>query len=112
MPPPSDNENSIAPVRFVRTHAPFRYPPLQVPDSPITIILAGGGTGGHLYPGIGVAEALRSVLPAARPLFICPTREIDHVILTPTGFEFIPKPIVPPRFADVLKVVVTWRQTH
>jgi UDP-N-acetylglucosamine--N-acetylmuramyl-(pentapeptide) pyrophosphoryl-undecaprenol N-acetylglucosamine transferase len=83
-----------------------------VPDSPITIILAGGGTGGHLYPGIAVAEALKSVLPAARPLFLCTTREIDRVILTPTGFEFIPQPIVPPRFADVLKVIVTWRQTR
>ncbi len=83
-----------------------------MPDSPLTIILAGGGTGGHLYPGIAVAEALKSVLPAARPLFLCTTREIDRVILTPTGFEFIPQPIVPPRFADVLKVIVTWRQTR
>ncbi len=40
-----------------------------------TIILAGGGTGGHLYPGIAVAEALREVLPNVRPLFLCTTRE-------------------------------------
>ena len=62
---------------------------------PMTILLAGGGTGGHLYPGIAVAEALREIAPQARPLFLCTTREIDRVILGPTGFEFIPQPIVP-----------------
>jgi UDP-N-acetylglucosamine--N-acetylmuramyl-(pentapeptide) pyrophosphoryl-undecaprenol N-acetylglucosamine transferase len=83
-----------------------------VSESTITIILAGGGTGGHLYPGIAVAEALQAVLPAARPLFLCTAREIDRVILQPTGFEFIPQPIVPPRFADVLKFFLTWRETR
>jgi UDP-N-acetylglucosamine--N-acetylmuramyl-(pentapeptide) pyrophosphoryl-undecaprenol N-acetylglucosamine transferase len=60
-----------------------------------TILLAGGGTGGHLYPGIAVAEALRGVAPQLNPVFLCTGREIDRVILEPTGFEFIPQPIVP-----------------
>lgn len=60
-----------------------------------TILLAGGGTGGHLYPGIAVAEALRDVAPELKPVFLCTEREIDRVILGPTGFEFIPQPIVP-----------------
>jgi len=77
-----------------------------------TIILAGGGTGGHLYPGIAVAEALQGVLPAARPVFLCTTREIDRVILEPSGFEFIPQPIVPPKLADVLKFFRTYRDTR
>ena len=64
-------------------------------DSP-TILLAGGGTGGHLYPGIAVAEALRKLMPDCKPVFLCTQREIDRVILEPTGFEFIPQPIVPP----------------
>lgn len=62
---------------------------------PITILFAGGGTGGHLYPGIAVAEALREVAPQAKPLFLCTKREIDRVILEPTGFEFITQPIIP-----------------
>ena len=61
-----------------------------------TILFAGGGTGGHLYPGISVALALREVWPDAKPLFLCTTREIDKIILEPTGFEFIAQPIVPP----------------
>jgi UDP-N-acetylglucosamine--N-acetylmuramyl-(pentapeptide) pyrophosphoryl-undecaprenol N-acetylglucosamine transferase len=60
-----------------------------------TILLAGGGTGGHLYPGIAVAQALRDRFPHLTPLFLCTTREIDRVILEPTGFEFIPQPVVP-----------------
>jgi UDP-N-acetylglucosamine--N-acetylmuramyl-(pentapeptide) pyrophosphoryl-undecaprenol N-acetylglucosamine transferase len=77
-----------------------------------TIILAGGGTGGHLYPGIAVAEALRDALPNARALFLCTTRPIDKVILDPTGFEWIPQPIVPPKLADVLKFFRTYRETQ
>jgi UDP-N-acetylglucosamine--N-acetylmuramyl-(pentapeptide) pyrophosphoryl-undecaprenol N-acetylglucosamine transferase len=64
-------------------------------ESTKTILLAGGGTGGHLYPGIAVAEALRDVAPELKPVFLCTTKEIDRVILEPTGFEFIPQPIVP-----------------
>jgi UDP-N-acetylglucosamine--N-acetylmuramyl-(pentapeptide) pyrophosphoryl-undecaprenol N-acetylglucosamine transferase len=60
-----------------------------------TIFLAGGGTGGHLYPGIAVAEALRTVAPQLKPLFLCTQRPIDKTILEPTGFEFLQQPIVP-----------------
>src|SRR5258708_38928700 len=62
---------------------------------PTTIFFAGGGTGGHLYPGIAVAESLRQSAPHVKPVFLCTNREIDRVILEPTGFEFIPQPIVP-----------------
>ena len=58
-----------------------------------TILLAGGGTGGHLYPGISVALALKQRWPDARCVFLCTNRDIDSVILKPTGFEFIPQPI-------------------
>jgi UDP-N-acetylglucosamine--N-acetylmuramyl-(pentapeptide) pyrophosphoryl-undecaprenol N-acetylglucosamine transferase len=79
----------------------------------LTIILAGGGTGGHLYPGIAVAQALRAALPQAVPLFLCTEREIDRVILEPTGFQFITQPIVPPRrtIGGLLKFWRSWRGT-
>ncbi|HEX2973727.1 MAG TPA: UDP-N-acetylglucosamine--N-acetylmuramyl-(pentapeptide) pyrophosphoryl-undecaprenol N-acetylglucosamine transferase [Tepidisphaeraceae bacterium] len=81
-------------------------------DSP-TILLAGGGTGGHLYPGISVALALKEVWPEVRPLFLCTTREIDRIILEPTGFEFIPQPIVPPvrSISGLLRFWRSWRET-
>src|SRR3954464_8374979 len=79
----------------------------------VTILFAGGGTGGHLYPGIAVAEALKTLAPKLRPVFLCTTREIDRVILEPTGFEFVPQPIVPPvrTIAGLLKFWRKWRET-
>ena len=63
-------------------------------DKPL-IILAGGGTGGHLYPGVAVAQELCALPGGADILFLCTGREIDSVILQPTGFEFMAQPIVP-----------------
>ncbi|HEY7116259.1 MAG TPA: UDP-N-acetylglucosamine--N-acetylmuramyl-(pentapeptide) pyrophosphoryl-undecaprenol N-acetylglucosamine transferase [Tepidisphaeraceae bacterium] len=78
-----------------------------------TVFLAGGGTGGHLYPGIAVAESLRKAAPHIKCVFLCTTREIDTVILTPTGFEFIPQPIEPPHrsIGGLLKFWRSWRET-
>ena len=78
-----------------------------------TILFAGGGTGGHLYPGVAVADALRAVLPDAAPLFLCTRRPIDAVILGPTGYAFEPQPIVPPRtsIGGLLRFWKSWRET-
>ena len=48
-----------------------------------------------MYPGIAVAEALRIAAPHLKPVFLCTRKEIDRVILEPTGFEFIPQPVIP-----------------
>ena len=78
-----------------------------------TILLAGGGTGGHLYPGIATAQALQSVLPEVEVVFLCTTRGIDKVILEPTGFEFICQPIIPPEktLTGLLRFWKSWRDT-
>jgi UDP-N-acetylglucosamine--N-acetylmuramyl-(pentapeptide) pyrophosphoryl-undecaprenol N-acetylglucosamine transferase len=84
-------------------------------DSSPTIFLAGGGTGGHLYPGVAVAESLRRLIPGVKPVFFVTGREIDKVILQPTGFEFIPQPILPlpsvTAVGGLLKFWKSWRET-
>ncbi|MBN1942293.1 MAG: UDP-N-acetylglucosamine--N-acetylmuramyl-(pentapeptide) pyrophosphoryl-undecaprenol N-acetylglucosamine transferase [Phycisphaerae bacterium] len=60
-----------------------------------TYIFAGGGTGGHLYPGLAVAEALRTRQPDAKIIFACSSRDIDRTILDPTGYVSLPQPILP-----------------
>jgi UDP-N-acetylglucosamine--N-acetylmuramyl-(pentapeptide) pyrophosphoryl-undecaprenol N-acetylglucosamine transferase len=58
-------------------------------------IFAGGGTGGHLYPGIAVAERLVEIDPAAKIVFACSDRAIDRHILSRTPYAFVPQPVRP-----------------
>lgn len=53
---------------------------------------AGGGTGGHIYPAMAVAEQIVKLEPAARVHFFCSTRSIDERILRQSGFEFTKLP--------------------
>ncbi len=46
---------------------------------------AGGGTGGHIYPGLAVAEQIIKLEPTAKIRFFCSTRDIDSRILKQTG---------------------------
>lgn len=48
---------------------------------------AGGGTGGHIYPAIAVAEQIAKLEPTARIHFFISTRSIDEHILSKTSFE-------------------------
>ena len=50
---------------------------------------AGGGTGGHLYPGLAIARALRQRRPDIEPLFIGAKRGIERDILPTTEFAHV-----------------------
>lgn len=39
-------------------------------DRPLKVIISGGGTGGHVYPAIAIADAIKSLQPAADILFV------------------------------------------
>lgn len=42
------------------------------------IILAGGGTGGHIFPAIAIANALKKLQPATSILFVGAQGKIDR----------------------------------
>jgi UDP-N-acetylglucosamine--N-acetylmuramyl-(pentapeptide) pyrophosphoryl-undecaprenol N-acetylglucosamine transferase len=55
---------------------------------------AGGGTGGHIYPAVAVAQQIVKIEPSAKIHFFCSTRSIDQHILGQTGFELTALPAV------------------
>lgn len=50
------------------------------------ILFAGGGTGGHLYPGLAIARAVQRIDPSARPFFVGARRGIEREVLPASGF--------------------------
>lgn len=52
----------------------------------VGMIIAGGGTGGHLFPGIAIAEEFLGRDPANRVLFIGTERGLEKKILAGLGF--------------------------
>jgi UDP-N-acetylglucosamine--N-acetylmuramyl-(pentapeptide) pyrophosphoryl-undecaprenol N-acetylglucosamine transferase len=57
-----------------------------------SFFFAGGGTGGHIYPSIAVAEKIIEIEPKARIHFFCSTRSIDAHILGMAGYDYIKLP--------------------
>jgi UDP-N-acetylglucosamine--N-acetylmuramyl-(pentapeptide) pyrophosphoryl-undecaprenol N-acetylglucosamine transferase len=53
-----------------------------------TFYFAGGGTGGHIYPALAVAEKIVELEPNAKVHFFVSSRDIDSQILSKTNFEF------------------------
>ena len=60
-----------------------------------TYIFAGGGTGGHLYPALAVAEQLLETRSDAAVIFACSNRPIDRRVLAPLACAMVPQPIQP-----------------
>ena len=54
--------------------------------SPLRVVIAGGGTGGHLYPGIAVARELLARRPDAEILFVGTARGIEARVIPREGF--------------------------
>jgi UDP-N-acetylglucosamine--N-acetylmuramyl-(pentapeptide) pyrophosphoryl-undecaprenol N-acetylglucosamine transferase len=61
-----------------------------------TIVIASGGTGGHLYPTIAVAEEIREKHPEFRIVFIGTPNRIEAREVPKAGFEFMPIEISAP----------------
>jgi UDP-N-acetylglucosamine--N-acetylmuramyl-(pentapeptide) pyrophosphoryl-undecaprenol N-acetylglucosamine transferase len=55
--------------------------------TPLRVVIAGGGTGGHLYPGISVARELRRRYPEVVVTFAGTARGIESRVVPREGFE-------------------------
>lgn len=61
-----------------------------------SIVIAAGGTGGHLYPAIAVADEIRSINPDIRIVFIGTSNRIESREVPRLGYEFYPIEIAAP----------------
>jgi UDP-N-acetylglucosamine--N-acetylmuramyl-(pentapeptide) pyrophosphoryl-undecaprenol N-acetylglucosamine transferase len=57
------------------------------------VVFSGGGTGGHLYPAIALAEALVALRPDVRPFFVGASRGVEARILPERGAEHVLLPV-------------------
>jgi UDP-N-acetylglucosamine--N-acetylmuramyl-(pentapeptide) pyrophosphoryl-undecaprenol N-acetylglucosamine transferase len=55
----------------------------------VRVMFAGGGTGGHLYPGLAIARALVRQAPHVEPFFVGALRGIERDVLPKTEFEHL-----------------------
>ncbi len=74
-----------------------------------SIFFAGGGTGGHIYPALAVAEKIAELDPSAKIHFFVSSRDIDSRVLSKTAFQYTALPAVglsirPDRFFNFFKM--------
>jgi len=75
---------------------------------PLHIVFAGGGTGGHLFPGLAVAERLTEQLPLVRITFAGSGKPFERRQVAKAGFEYLALPCrpVPQRASEAFSFVV------
>jgi UDP-N-acetylglucosamine--N-acetylmuramyl-(pentapeptide) pyrophosphoryl-undecaprenol N-acetylglucosamine transferase len=54
-------------------------------ERPLRVLIAGGGTGGHLYPGIALAEEITAT-PGGEVLFVGTSRGLESKLVPEAGF--------------------------
>lgn len=52
-------------------------------------IIAGGGTGGHIFPAIAIANAIRKQMPSASFLFVGATGKMEMEKVPQAGYEIV-----------------------
>ena len=58
----------------------------QIPFRSLRIVIAGGGTGGHLFPGIAVAQEFEARNAASRIIFVSTGNPLERSVLSKTGY--------------------------
>ena len=53
------------------------------------VIIAAGGTGGHLYPGVAIAREFERQLPPSEIIFVGTTRGLETKVLAREGYELV-----------------------
>lgn len=57
------------------------------------IIISGGGTGGHIFPALSIADAIRSKYPEAKILFVGANNRMEMQRVPDAGYDIVGLPI-------------------
>jgi len=57
------------------------------------VIISGGGTGGHIFPAISIANALRKIDPATEILFVGAEGRMEMEKIPAAGYEIVGLPV-------------------
>lgn len=60
---------------------------------PYNIIISGGGTGGHIYPAIAIANAIKARKPESNILFVGAEGKIEMQKVPAAGYEIMALPV-------------------
>jgi UDP-N-acetylglucosamine--N-acetylmuramyl-(pentapeptide) pyrophosphoryl-undecaprenol N-acetylglucosamine transferase len=70
------------------------------------VVFSGGGTGGHLYPALAIADALRALRSDVRIVFVGAERGIEARVLPERGEEHL---LLPVQGIDRSRLLGSWR---
>lgn len=73
------------------------------------IIVSGGGTGGHIFPALSIADAIRTKQPNAKILFVGAENRMEMQRVPDAGYEIIGLPIAGFNRKNIFKnIKVLW----
>ena len=61
--------------------------------SQLKIIISGGGTGGHIFPAVAIANALKELVPESEILFVGARGKMEMQKVPEAGYKIIGLPI-------------------
>jgi UDP-N-acetylglucosamine--N-acetylmuramyl-(pentapeptide) pyrophosphoryl-undecaprenol N-acetylglucosamine transferase len=61
--------------------------------SPIKVIISGGGTGGHIFPAISIANAVKAKQPNAQILFVGAQGKMEMEKVPAAGYKIVGLPV-------------------
>ena len=74
------------------------------------VVIAGGGTGGHIYPAIGIAQALQRLDATVDIVFIGGRDRLESKLIPQYGFRFMPISVAGfPRRLTLQWIPILWK---
>lgn len=62
-------------------------------DNELRIIVSGGGTGGHIFPAVSIANAVKALRPDAKILFVGAEGRMEMQRVPAAGYEIVGLPV-------------------